>query len=78
MWLAAIGGGVITVGMSFVLFMEKPIPHVVITTVFATLIGVLLLVMAFLNHPFAGPVAIGSHAFESSLTLFDKIDADFR
>ena len=78
MWLAAIGGGIITVGMSFVLYMERPIPHVVMTTVFAALIGVLLLVMAFLNHPFAGPVAIGPHAFESSRALFDRIDADFR
>jgi hypothetical protein len=78
MWLAAVGGGVITVSMSFVLFMERPVPHVVMTTVLSVLIGSMLLIMALLDHPFAGPVAIGSEPFQSSLKLFDQIDGDFR
>ena len=78
MWLAAVAGGVITVAMSFVLFMERPVPHVVMTSVLSALIGVLLLIMVFLNHPFVGPVAIGPEPFDASLKLFDAIDSDFR
>jgi Protein of unknown function (DUF4239) len=78
MWLAAVGGGVITVGMSFVLYMERPVPHVVMTTVLSVMIGAMLLIMALLNHPFSGPVAIGPEPFQAALTLFDQIDGDFR
>ena len=77
MWLAAVGGGVITVGMSFVLYMQRPVPHVVMTSVMSGLIGILLLIMIFLNHPFSGPVAIKGQPFAASLRLFDQIDGDF-
>jgi Protein of unknown function (DUF4239) len=78
MWLAALGGGVVTVGMSFVLYMDHPMPHVVMTSVLAALIGLLLLIMAILDHPFVGPVAITPEPFQASLRLFDLIDGDFR
>jgi len=78
MWVAAVGGGMITVGMSFVLYMDKPRPQVVMTSVLAALIGVLLFIMAVFNHPFQGPLAITPEPFESSIKLFDQIDGDFR
>jgi hypothetical protein len=78
MWVAAIGGGLITIGMSFVLFMEREFPHVVMTSVLAALIGILLFIMAVLDHPFVGPVSIGPEPFAASLKLFDLIDSDFR
>ena len=78
MWLAAIGGGLITVGMSFVLSMEREFPHVVMTSVLAALIGILLFIMAVLDHPFVGPVGITAEPFAASRKLFDLIDSDFR
>ncbi len=78
MWLAVGGGAVVTVGMSFILFMDKPFPQYVMTSVFAGLIGVLLYLMTVLNHAFQGPLAIEPEAFESSLKLFDSIDEDFK
>ena len=78
MWLAAVGGGMVTVGMSFVLYMDKPRPQAVMTSVLAALIGVLLFIMAVFNHPFQGPLAITPEPFESSIKLFDQIDGDFR
>ena len=77
-WLAALGGGIVTVGMSFVLFMDRLMPHVVMTSVLSALIGLLLFIMAVLNRPFIGPLAIEPEPFEASLALFDQIDGDFK
>jgi hypothetical protein len=78
MWLTAIGGGMVTVAMSFVLYMDKPWPQMIMTSVLAALIGLLLFITAVFDHPFQGPLAISAEPFESSLKLFDQIDADFR
>jgi hypothetical protein len=78
MWLAAIGGGVVSVGMSFVLYMDRALPHLVMTSVLSALIGMLLFIMAVFNHPFVGPLGITPEPFEASLKLFDQIDGDFK
>jgi hypothetical protein len=78
MWFAAVGGGVVTVGMSFVLYMDRVRPHVIMTSVLSMLIGVLLFIMAVLNKPFVGPLGISPEPFEASLQLFDQIDSDFK
>ena len=77
MWVAAIGGGLVTVGMAFILYMDKPMPQLVMTSVLSLLIGMLLLIMIVLNKPFVGPLGIEPEPFEASLQLFDKIDGDF-
>ncbi|HEY5210974.1 MAG TPA: hypothetical protein VIJ42_16165 [Stellaceae bacterium] len=78
MWVAAVGGGIVTVGMCFMLYMDKPIPHVAMTSVLAGLIGMLLLIMIILNRPFIGPLGIQPEPFEATLALFDQIDGDFK
>jgi hypothetical protein len=78
MWIAAVGGGVVTVGMSFILYMDRPRPHVMMTSVLSMLIGALLFIMAVLNHPFVGPLGISPEPFEASQKLFDQIDGDFK
>ena len=74
MWLAAIGGGAITVAMSFILFMDHAWPHVLMTSVMAALIGMLLFIMIMLSRPFAGPLGIQPEPFETSLQTFDDVD----
>jgi len=78
MWVAAVGGGLVTVGMCFVLYMDKPWPHVVMTSVLSALIGMLLLIMIILNRPFVGPLGIEPEPFATTLELFDQIDEDFK
>jgi hypothetical protein len=57
---------------------HAPRRRVDVTGVPSVLIATLILIVAFLNHPFSGPGAIGSQPFQSSLKLFDLIDVDFR
>jgi hypothetical protein len=78
MWLAAIGGGMIVVGMCFVLYMDKALMHFVMTAILSGSIGALLLVMIILNRPFMGPLGLSPEPFEASLALFGKIDEDFK
>jgi hypothetical protein len=74
MWLGAVGGGVVTVGMSFILFMDRCWPQVLMTSVMAGLIGLLLFMVAVLSRPFVGPLAIDPAPFEQSIATFDDID----
>ena len=74
MWLGAIGGGVIVVGMSFILYMDTWWPQVLMAGVMSALIGMLLFMMAVLSRPFVGPLALEPAPFESSLKVFDDID----
>lgn len=77
MWFASVGGGMVVVGMCFVLYMDRALMHYIMTSILSVMIGALLLVMAVLNKPFLGPLAISSEAFESSLVQFKLIDEDF-
>jgi hypothetical protein len=74
MWAAAVGGAVITVGMSFMLYMDKRWPHIVSVSLMAALIGSLLFTMAVLSRPFVGPLAINTEPFETSLSVFNDVD----
>lgn len=74
MWLGAIGGGIITVGLTFLLFMERWWPHVVVSCVMAALIGMLLFILALVSRPFVGPLAIHPQPFEQTLHVFDDVD----
>ena len=74
MWLGAIGGGVITVGLTFILFMERWWPHMVVSCVMSGLIGLLLFILALVSRPFVGPLAIHPEPFEQVLSVFDDVD----
>ena len=74
MWLGAVGGGVIVVGMCFILYMDTWWPQMLMAGVMSALIGMLLFMMAVLSRPFVGPLALEPAPFESSLKVFDDID----
>lgn len=77
MWFAAIGGGIVTVTMSFMLFMERCWPQVLAVCVMSALIGTLLWTVALLSRPFLGPLALDPAPFEQSLSVFDDVDHGF-
>jgi Protein of unknown function (DUF4239) len=74
MWLAAIGGAVITVGMTFILYMDRLWPHILGVSLMSALIGALLFTLAVFSRPFLGPLAIEAMPFEQSLSVFDDVD----
>jgi len=74
MWVGIIGGALVTIGFTFLLFMERTWPHVLGVSLMAALIGLLLFIVAMLSRPFQGPLAIEPHPFEQSLKVFDQVD----
>jgi hypothetical protein len=74
MWTGLIIGGVFTIGLCFILYMERRWPHVLGVGVMSALIGMLLFVVAMLSRPFHGPLAIDPAPFEQVLPVFDQID----
>jgi hypothetical protein len=74
MWVGAAGGGILVIAMSFILYMDRRWPQVLMTTILGVMIGSLLFIMVLLNRPFQGPMAIQPEAFEATLKVFDDID----
>jgi hypothetical protein len=74
MWFGAITGGVITVGMTFFLYMDRRWPHVTMVSIMSVLFGTLLFIMAIFSRPFVGPLAIEPAPFEQALAVFDDVD----
>jgi hypothetical protein len=74
MWLGAVGGGVLTVGMSFFLYMERRGPHIAMVSMMSALFGLLLFIMTLLSRPFLGPLAIEPGPFETAISVFDDVD----
>jgi hypothetical protein len=74
MWLGAVGGGAIIVGMTFFLYMERRWPHVMMVAVMSGLIGLLLFMMVVLSRPFVGPLALDPASFEQSIAAFNDVD----
>jgi hypothetical protein len=74
MWLGAVGGGAIIVGMSSVLHMDRRWPHVLMVAVMSGLIGLLIFIIAVLSRPFVGPLALDPAPFEHSVAAFNDVD----
>ncbi len=74
MWFAIFGGAFIIISMSFMIYMERAVPHYIMAGTMAALIGLLLYSCVLLSHPFRGPTAITPESFENTLSVFDGID----
>ena len=77
MWFAAIGGGIVTVTMSLMLYMERRWPQVLAVCVMSALIGTLLFTIALLSLPFSARWRSIRAPFEQSLSVFDDVDDGF-
>ena len=74
MWLGAVGGGVIVMLMSFLIYMERAEPHLLMASMLGLLVGLLLFIMASLSNPFTGPLALSPDHFRQALAIMDDVD----
>jgi hypothetical protein len=74
MWIVILSGAFVVITMSFIIYMERPLPHMIISAMMAALIGLLLFSCLILSHPFRGPIALSSESFEKTLVILDDVD----
>jgi len=74
MWMGIIIGGLVTIGFTFIVYMERAWPHVAAVGVLSALIGLLLFVAALFSRPFHGSLGIDPAPFEQVLVVFDQVD----
>lgn len=73
-WWLLVGGGVVTVGMTFLFSIERRRVHLVQVGVLSGILAAVLSLILALNFPFTGDVHVSRGPFRHALLNFDAID----
>ena len=74
LWAGLLFGGVVLVGLGGFMRLESTRGHLILLSAVAVLLGLLLFIVYWLDHPFGMQLGITSAPFEQSLSVFDAID----
>jgi hypothetical protein len=74
LWVALIGGGVITIGFSYFFGVGDERAHTLMTIALAGVIGIGLYVIVAMDLPFAGDVAISPDSFRQTLDIIERLE----
>ncbi|MEI6334527.1 MAG: hypothetical protein WCS87_08215 [Methylococcaceae bacterium] len=77
LWVVIIIGGGIMVLMSYFIYMPSLRTHVLMTAVFSTLLGLMIFLIASLDHPFRGEVSVSSDAYKAVLDNVKDFDPGY-
>jgi hypothetical protein len=73
LWIVLLSGGVINVGYTYLFGVKSRSAHLIITTALTAMMGLLLLVILILDHPFAGSVRVEPEPFAQLLQRMDQV-----
>ncbi len=73
-WWLLVGGGLVTVGMTFLFSIERRRVHLVQVGVLSGILAAVLSLILALNFPFTGDVHVSRGPFRHALLNFDAID----
>lgn len=68
LWVVLIGGGVLTVGFTFLFGLSSSLAHTLMVLTLAGLVVVSLLVVKEMSYPFSGSTKVGPEAFDVFLS----------
>jgi hypothetical protein len=74
LWAGLLFGGVVLIGLGGFMRLGSLRGHLGLLSAVAVLLGLLLFVVYWLDHPFGNQLGVTSEPFEQSLTVFDSID----
>lgn len=74
LWTGLLFGGVVLLGLGGFMRLDSTRAHVGLLSAVAVLLGLLLFVVFWLDHPFGNYLGVTSEPFEQSLVVFDSID----
>jgi protein-S-isoprenylcysteine O-methyltransferase Ste14 len=73
MWAVLLGAGAVTIGFSFLFGTRNPRAQAVMTGALALTIGIVLLSIVALEHPFRGITRVQAEAFEQAQEIFGSV-----
>ena len=74
LWAGLLLGGVVLVGLSGFMRLDSTRGHLILSSAVALLLGLLLFIVYWLDHPFENQLGITSAPFKQTLYVFDAID----
>jgi hypothetical protein len=63
-WAVVAGGSILNLALMWLLVVEKKSLHYLLNILLATLLGLLVFLLAIMDHPFRGTYSVGPEAFE--------------
>jgi hypothetical protein len=74
LWTGLLFGGVVLVALGGFMRLGSVRAHLLLLSAVAVLLGLLLFIVFWLDHPFGNQLGVTSEPFEQSLIVFDSID----
>ena len=74
LWTGLLFGGVVLLGLGGFMRLGSVRAHLLLLSAVAVLLGLLLFIVYWLDHPFGNQLGVTSEPFEQSLSVFDSID----
>ena len=74
LWTGLLFGGVVLLGLGGFMQLGSLRAHLILLSAVAVLLGLLLFIVYWLDHPFGNQLGVTSEPFEQSLSVFDSID----
>ena len=74
LWTGLLFGGVVLVALGGFMRLGSVRAHLLLLSTVAVLLGLLLFIVYWLDHPFGNQLGVTSEPFEQSLSVFDSID----
>jgi hypothetical protein len=74
LWTGLLFGGVVLLGLGGFMRLGSMRAHLLLLSAVAVLLGLLLFIVYWLDHPFGNQLGVTSAPFEQSLNVFDSID----
>lgn len=67
-WIVLLVGAVLTIGLTFLIWVEKTGLHAILVAILATFLGLLIFLTAAMDNPFRGEFSVSPDAFNEVLT----------
>ena len=74
LWTGLLFGGVVLLGLGGFMRLGSVRAHFALLSAVAVLLGLLLFIVFWLDHPFGNQLGVTPEPFEQSLSVFDSID----
>jgi hypothetical protein len=75
LWTGLLFGGVVLLGLGGFMRLGSVRAHLLLLSAVGVLLGLLLFIVFWLDHPFGNQLGVTSAPFEQSLSVFDSIDS---